>query len=122
MSNTINRLFDQNFGIQDILQFNTDNHMPTARPLASTVMNEAGLDSLYSPVTASRLLEAMMRPSVGDGDLTRPEIFEKNIQGTLQNLEGIDNPAVKNFLNEILTPLVNNTSLLQAYSGLMIQG
>ena len=40
-------LLDPNLGIQNVMDSGSGARMPDARPLASTVLREAGLDELY---------------------------------------------------------------------------
>ena len=52
---------------------------PEARPLASNVLREAGLEELYSPCNAHHLVEQALCPDAGDGDILRPEVFSGNL-------------------------------------------
>ena len=44
--------------------------IPEARPLASNVLREAGLEELYSPCNAHHLVEQALCPDAGDGDIS----------------------------------------------------
>ncbi|NCD25267.1 MAG: type III secretion protein, partial [Deltaproteobacteria bacterium] len=96
--------------------------LPTARPLASSVLREAGLEELYSVSNAARLVEQTLCPEVGDGELLRPEVFAASLRDCFMILQGSDDPAVQEFLRNDLRLLLENRDLLQAYTGLMIGG
>lgn len=116
-------LFDSSMGIQHIMpQANPEQSMPTARPLAASMLREAGLEELYSANTAEKLLEQSLCPEVGDGELLRPDIFSTTLHSTMENLRGHSDPAVQALLKEVLTPLKENNELLRAYTGLMVGG
>jgi type III secretion protein X len=123
MASSIN-LLDPSLGIQDILDpgLSAAGQLPTARPLAVSVLREAGLDELYSASNAARLVEQALCPAVGDGDLLRPEVFAANLRECFMAMQESDNPAVQEFLRKDLRLLLENRDLLQAYTGLMIGG
>ena len=102
-------LLDPGLGIQNIMDPGTAGHLPDARPLASSAMREAGLD-------------AALCPPVGDGSLLQPELFHMELQGALTALRDSDKPAVRAFVRDELAPLLENTELLRAYTGLMVGG
>jgi type III secretion protein X len=124
MVSSINNLLDPSLGIQDILDpgLATDGQLPRARPLAASVLREAGLEELYSPQNAARLVEQALCPDVGDGELLRPEVFAANLRESFEALKDSQNPEVQDFLNTDLHLLLENRDLLQAYTGLMIGG
>ena len=97
-------LLDSGLGIQNILDPGSQTHMPEARPLASTVLREAGLDELYTRSGAQKQIEAALCPPVGDA------------------LKESRNPAVRTLVRDELGPLLENTELLRAYTGLMLGG
>ena len=70
-------LLDPSLGIQTIMESPaaTRGGIPEARPLASNVLREAGLEELYSPCNAHHLVEQALCPDAGDGDILRPEVF-----------------------------------------------
>lgn len=109
-------------GIQNIMDPGTAGHLPDARPLASSAMREAGLDELYNSRKAAQQLEAALCPPVGDGSLLQPELFHMELQGALTALRDSDKPAVRAFVRDELAPLLENTELLRAYTGLMVGG
>ena len=116
-------IFDTSIGIQSVLLDGLDNeNMPLARPLASTVMAEAGLEELYLPNNAGRMVEIALCPEVGDGKVLRPDVFSANLQKCLELLKESKNPDVRAFVRRDLTPMMEDNSLLQAYVGLMIGG
>ena len=115
-------LLDPGLGIQNIMDPGTAGHLPDARPLASSAMREAGLDELYNSRKAAQQLEAALCPPVGDGSLLQPELFHMELQGALTALRDSDKPAVRAFVRDELAPLLENTELLRAYTGLMVGG
>ena len=116
-------IFDTSIGIQSVLLDGTGNEkMPLARPLASTVMAEAGLEELFLPNNAGRMMEASLCPEVGDGKVLRPDVFSANLQSCLESLKDSRNPDVRAFVRRDLAPMMEDNSLLQAYVGLMIGG
>ena len=70
-------LLDPSLGIQTIMESPaaTRGGIPEARPLASNVLREAGLEELYSPCNAHHLVEQALCPDAGDGDILRPEVI-----------------------------------------------
>lgn len=115
-------LLDPGLGIQNIMDPGTAGHLPDARPLASSAMREAGLDELYNSRKAAQQLEAALCPPVGDGSLLQPELFHMELRGALTALRDSDKPAVRAFVRDELAPLLENTELLRAYTGLMVGG
>ena len=53
-------LLDPNLGIQNVMDSGSGARMPDARPLASTVLREAGLDELYQQGAAEKQLDAAL--------------------------------------------------------------
>lgn len=115
-------LLDPALGIQNIMAPGTDGHLPDARPLASSAMREAGLDELYNSRRAAQQLDAALCPPLGDGSLLQPEVFHRELQGALEALRGSEAPAVRAFVRDELTPLLEDAELLRAYTGLMVGG
>lgn len=116
-------IFDTSIGIQSVLTSEPDSaNIPSAKPLAATVMAEAGLEELYLPNTAGRMVEAALRPEVGDGRILRPDVFTANLQSGLSALQDSRNPDVRAFVRKDLTPMLEDNALLQAYVGLMVGG
>jgi len=115
-------LLDPHLGIQNLMQTETGDHLPGARPLASSLLREAGLEELYSRYGASRQLEEALCPPVGDGSILQPENFQVALKGSLDALKDSRNPAVRAFVRDELGPLLENTELLRAYTGLMVGG
>ncbi len=123
MGSSIN-LLDPSLGIQDILDpgLSVSDQLPQARPLAASVLREAGLEELYSPINAARLVEQALCPAVGDGELLRPEVFAATLRECFLALQDSDDPDIQDFLRTDLRLLLENRDLLQAYTGLMIGG
>lgn len=59
---------------------------------------------------------------MGDGSILQPEIFHAHLQGALDALKESRNPAVRTLVRDELGPLLENTELLRAYTGLMLGG
>lgn len=117
-------LLDPSLGIQAIMESPAAarDGIPEARPLAANVLREAGLEELYSPSNAHRLVEQALCPDAGDGDILRPEVFSGNLAGCLEALKDSEDPAVRALVDGELAPLLQNKELLNAYMGLMIGG
>ena len=115
-------LLDPNLGIQNVMDSGNGTHMPDARPLASTVLREAGLDELYNSGAAEKQLDAALCPPVGDGSILQPENFQAELRACLDTLKDSRAPAVRAFVRDELAPLLENTELLKAYTGLMVGG
>ena len=116
-------IFDTSIGIQSVLLDGmNDENMPLARPLASTVMAEAGLEELFLPSNAGRMVETALCPEVGDGKVLRPDIFTANLRSSLEALKDSRNPDIRAFVRHDLTPIMEDNALLQAYVGIMIGG
>ncbi len=79
-------LLDPDLGIQNVMDSGSGVHMPDARPLASTVLREAGLDELYNRGAAEKQLDAALCPPVGDGSILQPENFQAELRGCLDAL------------------------------------
>lgn len=117
-------LLDPRLGIQDVMDMPSlgSKTLPEARPLAASVLREAGLEELYAALNASRLVEQALCPDVGDGELLRPEVFAANLRHCFMALRDTDDPDILEFLRQDLQLLLENRDLLQAYTGLMIGG
>lgn len=115
-------LLDPSLGIQNIMEPQVNDPLPFARPLASSVLNEAGLEGLYAPSNSTRIVEAALCPDVGDGNLLRPEIFAVILKKCAADFASSDDPAVQELVEKELHPLMKNHELLQAYTNLMIGG
>ena len=116
-------IFDTSIGIQSVLQDDPANAtMPSARPLAANVMVEAGLEELFLPNNADRMVEAALCPDVGDGKILRPDVFTANLQSSFSALQDSRNADVRAFVRKDLSPMLEDHALLQAYVGLMVGG
>ena len=71
-------LLDPNLGIQNVMDSGNGTHMPDARPLASTVLREAGLDELYNSGAAEKQLDAALCPRWETAPSCSPKIFRPN--------------------------------------------
>ncbi len=117
-------LLDPSLGIQTVMDspVSRQDGIPSARQMAANVLREAGLEELYSPNNAEHLVEQLLCPDVGDGDLLRPEVFSANLGACVETLKDSDDPNIRRAIREDLAPLLENTELLKAYTGLMIGG
>ncbi|ADP88343.1 type III secretion apparatus assembly protein SctX [Nitratidesulfovibrio vulgaris] len=115
--------FDGSLGIQNVMDVETFRAtMPQARPLAASVLHEAGLEELFAPQNARRLVEQALCPPVGDGEMLRPDVFGANLRQCLDALSLERSPAVRDFVRNDLAALIDDTELLRAYTGLMVGG
>ena len=116
-------IFDTSVGIQNVLLNELENiTMPQVRQLAANVLSEAGLEELYMPRNAARLIEDALCPEVGDGKILRPDVFAALLRDALEALRESKNPDVRAFLRKDLAPMLEDANLLQAYTGLMVGG
>ncbi len=120
-------LLSSNLGIQSVMdtmpsQEGLAQGMMHARPLATTIIHEAGLEEVYNPATAESLMQKALCPDVGDGEIVQPAVFRSNLQASMEDLGLSRDPAVREFVKQDLGPLLENNELLQAYTGLMVGG
>lgn len=115
-------LLDNNLGIAEITTNQNADKLPTARNLASNIAHDLGLDRLYPNNSIEQQLATMLRPATGDGSIIQPENFRAALGKCLENLKETNDPAVQKFVQKELQPLLENTALLNAYTGLMIGG
>ena len=93
----------------------------SARPATPTAMSAAPEPPAARAAEPATIEEALC-PPVGDGSILQPELFHTELQGVLTALRDSDKPAVRAFVRDELTPLLENTELLRAYTGLMVGG
>ncbi|MCR5814063.1 MAG: type III secretion protein [Desulfovibrio sp.] len=115
-------LLDGHVGIENILIPQDTPRMPEARPLPATALREAGLEELFGTVNSDKLLEQALCPSVGDGSVLQPQEFSHCLKSSLEALKDSQQIAVRSFVSAELAPLLENETLLQAYSGLLVGG
>lgn len=115
-------LLNPGLGIQTIMDTNQTDRLPDARPLASSPMREAGLEELYEGRYMDQLVSATLLPAVGDGAILQPDVFHTELRGSLEALRDSREPAVRAFVRDELTPLLDNADLLKAYTSLMVGG
>lgn len=116
-------IFDTSIGIQNVLLDELENAtMPKAKQLAANVLSEAGLEELYMPRNAARIIESALCPEVGDGKILRPDVFSALLREGFESLRDSKNPDVRAFLRKDLAPMLEDSTLLQAYTGLMVGG
>lgn len=116
-------LLDLNLGIQNVMDSpGRASSLPRARQLAATALSEAGLDEMYAPSNAGRIMEDALRPEVGDGTLLEPGVFSANLARCADKLRKRGDAAAEELVREELLPLLENKKMLSAYIGLMIGG
>ena len=121
MGNGIN-LFDASLGIQNVLNMHSNENLPEARQIASSVIREAGIEDIYNATNMTTLMENLLCPSVGDGEILRADNFSRTLEACADSLKNSNDPQVQTFLQEVLFPLLENEELLHTYCGLMIGG
>ena len=117
-------VFDPSLGIQTVMDSPeiVGQHMPQARPLASNMLFQAGLEELYRPSNTRSLVEEALCPDVGDGEILRPDVFSANLGRCLEECETSGNSALTELAEKELRPLLENKMLLRAYVNLMMGG
>ncbi len=115
-------LFNHNVGIQDFLIPQSQEHIPSAKLLASTATNEISVVEHFNALDLKAITEKFLAPELGDGESLRPDMFNKILTSFALKYENIDDPEVQSFVQEIVKPMVANKELLQAYVNLMIGG
>ena len=115
-------LLNPDLGIQTIMNTSQADRLPDARPLVSSPMREAGLEELYEGHHMDQLVSAALLPAVGDGSILQPDVFHAELRGSLESLRDSREPAVRAFVRDELTPLMDNADLLRAYTTLMVGG
>ena len=115
-------LLNPDLGIQTIMDTSQADRLPDARPLVSSPMREAGLEELYEGHHMDQLVSAALLPAVGDGSILQPDVFHAELRGSLESLRDSREPAVRAFVRDELTPLMDNADLLKAYTTLMVGG
>ena len=120
MASPIN--LNPDIGIQSILVPDERTHMPSSQPLPATAIRETGLNELYSVSNTDKILEQALCPKVGDGTILKPAVFNDCLKNAFAILQDNPQPAVQSFVRNELGPLLENESLLRAYSGLLIGG
>ncbi|MBQ7739041.1 MAG: type III secretion protein [Desulfovibrionaceae bacterium] len=111
-----------NIGIQSVLTPQDEAHIPESKSLPTTTLSETGLNELFALTTTDKMLEQTLCPKVGDGTILKPTVFSDCLKDALDVLKDSPLPAVKTFVRDELTPLLENENLLKAYSGLLIGG
>ncbi len=115
-------LFDSRVGIQNILNESQLDNLPQAKQIAATVVGAAGLGDVYTPKDLRKLVENVVCPNVGDGEILKPYNFSRVLTACANELKNSSDPQVQTFLKDVLYPLIENEELLHTYSGLMIGG
>lgn len=116
-------LLDLNLGIQNVMD-SPGRHLPCRGPATGRPpqLSEAGLDEMYAPSNAGRIMEDALRPEVGDGTLLEPGVFSANLARCADKLRERGDAAAEELVREELLPLLENKKMLSAYIGLMIGG
>ena len=115
-------LLDATLGIQSVMEPPGGASLPAAQSMASTVLRPQGVESLYVPANVRTLTEKALHPAVGDGALLQPEVFGACLRHCAEELRAMPGPAARELLEKEVQPLLNNSKLLQAYTGLMLGG
>ncbi|MBP3731137.1 MAG: type III secretion protein [Mailhella sp.] len=115
-------LLSPSFGIQEIMDMPDLGQLPGARELASSALNEAGLEELFSQGNTRQKVELALCPDVGDGSILNPQRFQGVLDSIVADAGKNDDPALVFAVEKELIPLQQNKALLQAYLGLMIGG
>ena len=118
----IQSLLNPSLGIQELMQMPDATRLPEVRDLTNSVLNETSLEGLYGAVNSRSACEALLCPSVGDGTLVSPEVFNSQLQALVAKLQQSENPKVQALLQQEIYPLLQNGMLLSAYRGLMLGG
>ncbi len=120
-------LLNHNVGIDQFLATQSNEHIPTAKPMASNSVFEAGLSSHFAMGNIKANLENMLVPNVGDGEILRPDVFNRTINAMATNFSSLPQgenlgEGVKDMMNNVINPLLENKDLLNLYSNLMVAG
>lgn len=118
----IHSLLNPSIGIQELMQMPESGRLPEIRDLANSVLNESSLEELYGAVNSRTAAEKLLCPSVGDGTLVSPEVFQSQLEALVRKLKQSENPKVIALLEQEIYPLLQNGMLLSAYRGLMLGG
>ncbi|MCF0253398.1 MAG: type III secretion protein [Duodenibacillus sp.] len=113
-------LLNTSIGIGELMAPPDAGKLPDARELASSVLQETSLESLYGEGNAKTACEAFLCPKVSDVSLLAPEAFAGQMRSLVAKLEGSDNPKIKALLANEIMPLMQNGMLFDAYRGLML--
>lgn len=130
MPTPIQTLLNPSIGIADMMPMPSDERLPQLRELATSVLQETGLESLYGAVNARTVVQGLLCPNVGDGTLVNPDVFSAQMKGIRERLrereknkgKGKDDPRVTDLLENEIEPLMQNEALFTAYSNLMVGG
>ncbi len=115
-------IFDSKVGIQSILNQSHLDNLPQAKQIAASVVQEAGIEDVYSPKNFRKMVESLICPSVGDGEILKPYNFSRALNACADDMKNTSDPDIQDFLMKDLFPLLENEELLRTYSGLMIGG
>ena len=88
-------LLNPSIGIGDLMAMPNTDRLPQSRELASSSLNQTGLEGLYGETNARTAVESLLCPNVGDGTLVSPEVFEASIAALVRKLSRSTNPKVK---------------------------
>ncbi len=115
-------LFDSTLGIQNILNETNYDNLPQAKQIAASIIREAGMENIYEAKDFKKLVENLVCPSVGDGEILKPYNFSRALTSLADGLKNTSNYNVQDFLKNDLFPLLENEDLLRTYCGLMVSG
>ena len=117
--NNVN-LFNFSFGIQDILESSAGSLLPEAKQIASSIVQDAGLEDVYSATNLQNMINVCISPDVGDGVLLQADKFSQILDSVAHTLSNSNDPLVQDFVQNDLIPQLNNEDLLKTYVGLMV--
>ena len=120
--NSINSILNSSVGIQELLQMPPESGLPKAKDLATSMLQQTGLEGLFSANGARTAAEELICPNVGDGTLVSPEVFSNLLESLVKKLKASPNAKVRTMAEKELVPLMQNSMLLSAYRGLMLGG
>lgn len=122
MTSPVQNLLNSTIGIQDLLAMPDTPNLPRAKEIASSVLQQTGLENLYNTGNARTAAEALLCPDIGDGRVVTPEIFNAQLVRLYEKLKQSKNPKMQALLDNEIRPLIENGMLLSAYRGLMLGG
>ncbi len=115
-------LFNADLGIQNILNAQDNQRLPSTKQLTTSTLYDTHLDTLYSPTNMRDRLEHAVCPDIGDGEVARVDVFSESLKACALLLKDSREPEIHDFLRRDLFPLLENEELLRTYYNLMLGG
>lgn len=94
MTSPVQNLLNSTIGIQDLLAMPDTPNLPRAKEIASSVLQQTGLENLYNTGNARTAAEALLCPDIGDGRVVTPEIFNAQLVRLYEKLKQSKNPKI----------------------------